>query len=119
MTSTADQILAVIDKHIAGAERVKSAPLYKNGVPMHILMQTMQEMRSEIEAITPEAGVAVTDARVEAAARSLCGEKERDQDVPIYAGPTIGVVPVWKIYEEKARAALIAALAIPAKGPGK
>jgi len=59
---------------------------------------------------------AVSEALVEAAARALCKWYEPDPDFRVYAGQEIGVVPVWKMYEAKAKDALTAALSsVPGK----
>lgn len=44
--------IALVDRHLEGAKRQKDAPLYKNGVPMAILIQDLQELRDSVAALT-------------------------------------------------------------------
>lgn len=43
--------VALVDKHLEAAKRCKDEPLYKNGVPMGILIQDLQELRESVAAL--------------------------------------------------------------------
>lgn len=54
--SMAEQAAALVDKHIAAAERCKNAPIYSSGVPMDILVQDLRELREHVAALPGKVG---------------------------------------------------------------
>ncbi|TIW04126.1 MAG: hypothetical protein E5V77_01475, partial [Mesorhizobium sp.] len=48
---TLSTAVALVDKHINAAVRCKDEPLYKNGVPIGIMIQDLRELRERIAAL--------------------------------------------------------------------